>query len=115
VRVEITISHRNVEVPKPLRAAVDEKVGHLDRYLEAIERAEVRFVEEPHRRLSEREVCEVTLVGRGSGNVLRARAMASDAMAALDTVMDKLQRQLERRKGRLVGRSHPRRRVIATP
>jgi hypothetical protein len=30
-------------------------------------------------------------------------------------VMDKLQRQLERRKGLLVGRSHPRRRVIATP
>jgi putative sigma-54 modulation protein len=115
VRVEITISHRNVEVPSPLRAAVDEKVGHLDRYLDAIERAEVRFCEEPHRRLSEREVCEVTLVGRGSGNVLRARAMASDAMAALDTVMDKLQRQLERRKGVLVGRSHPRRRVIATP
>jgi putative sigma-54 modulation protein len=113
--VEITISHRNVEVPKPLRQAVDEKVGHLDRYLDAIERAEVRFVEEPHRRVAEREICEVTLVGRGSGNVVRARAMAGDAMAALDTVMDKLQRQLERRKGRLVGRSHPRRRVIATP
>jgi ribosome-associated translation inhibitor RaiA len=36
-------------------------------------------------------------------------------MAALDTVMDKLQRQLERRKGRLVDRSHPRHRAIATP
>ena len=111
--MEISISHRNVEVPTPLRKAVDEKVGHLDRYLAPIERAEVRFVEEPHRRVSEREICEVTLVGRG--NVVRARAMAGDAMAALDTVMDKLQRQLERRKGRLVGRSHPRRRVIATP
>lgn len=111
--MEISISHRNVEVPTPLRQAVDEKVGHLDRYLGRIERAEVRFVEEPHRRVAEREICEVTLVGRG--NVVRARAMAGDAMAALDTVMDKLQRQLERRKGRLVGRSHPRRRVIATP
>ena len=115
MRVDITISHRNVEVPQPLREAVDEKVGHLDRYLDAIERAEVRFVEQPHRRVAEREVCEVTLVGRGSGNVVRARAMAADATAALDTVMDKLQRQLERRKGLLVGRSHPRRKVIATP
>ena len=113
--MEISISHRNVEVPTPLRQAVDEKVGHLDRYLDRIERAEVRFVEEPNRRVAEREICEVTLVGRGSGNVVRARAMAGDAMAALDTVMDKLQRQLERRKGRLVGRSHPRRRVIAAP
>lgn len=113
--MEITISHRNVEVPQPLREAVDEKVGHLDRYLDRIERAEVRFVEEPHRRVAEREVCEVTLVGRGRGNVVRARAMAGDAMAALDTVMDKLQRQLERRKGRLVGRSHPRHGAITAP
>ncbi len=112
--MEITISHRNVEVPQPLRDAVDEKVGHLDRYFDAMERAEVRFVEEPNRRLTEREICEVTLVGRGRGNVVRARAMAGDAMAALDNVMDKLQSQLERRKGRLVGRSHPRHGVIAT-
>jgi putative sigma-54 modulation protein len=107
--MEITISHRNVVVPRELRLAVDEKVGHLDRYFGRIERAEVRFVEQAHRRVSEREVCEVTLVGRG--NVVRARAMAGDAMAALDTVMDKLVRQLERRKGRLVGRSHPHHRV----
>jgi len=104
--MEIAISHRNVVVPDELRRAVDEKVGHLDRYLEFLERAEVRFVEQPHRRVSEREICEVTLVGRGT--VVRARAMSGDAMAALDTVMDKLVRQLERRKGRLVGRSHPR-------
>ncbi len=111
--MDITISHRNVEVPKPLRLAVDEKVGHLSRYLHGIERAEVRFVEEPNRRTTERDICEVTLVGRGT--VVRARAMAGDAMAALDTVMDKLVRQLERRKGRLVGRNHPRHGVIAAP
>ncbi len=108
--MEITISHRNVEVPRELREAVDEKVGHLDRYLDVIERAEVRFVEQPHQRVTEREICEVTLVGHG--NVVRARAMAGDAMAALDTVMDKLIRQLERRKGRLIGRSHPHHRVV---
>lgn len=108
--MEITISHRNVVVPRPLRQAVDEKVGHLDRYLDHIERAEVRFVERPHKRVSEREVCEVTLVGKGT--VVRARAMAGDVMTALDTVMDKLVRQLERRKGRMVGRSHPHHRVV---
>lgn len=108
--MDITISHRNVTVPRNLRRAVDEKVGHLDRYLDHLERAEVRFVEQPHKRLDEREVCEVTLVG--GGTVLRARAMAGDCMAALDTVMDKLIRQLERRKGRLVGRSHPHHRVV---
>lgn len=108
--MEITISHRNVVVPRPVRQAVDEKVGHLDRYLDLIERAEVRFVEQPHKRQAEREVCEVTLVGHGV--VVRARAVASDVMAALDAVMDKLIRQLERRKGLRVARSHPHHRVV---
>ena len=103
--MDISISHRNVTVPSELRQAVDEKVGHLDRYLDHLERAEVRFVEQPHKRVDQREICEVTLTG--SGTVVRARAMAGDCMAALDTVMDKLIRQLERRKGRLIGRSHP--------
>jgi putative sigma-54 modulation protein len=108
--MDIAISHRNVTVPPPLRRAVDEKVGHLDRYFDKLERAEVRFVEQPHKRQAEREICEVTLVGRGT--TVRARAMSADCMAALDTVVDKLVRQLERRKGRLVGRSHPRHRMV---
>jgi ribosomal subunit interface protein len=108
--VEITISHRNIVVPRDLREAVDEKVGHLSRYLGVLERAEVRFVEQPHKRVDQRDVCEVTLVGRG--NVVRARAMAGDAMAALDTVMDKLVRQLERRKGRVVQRTHGHRSIV---
>ncbi len=108
--MDISISHRNVTVPRDLREAVDEKVGHLNRYLDHLERAEVRFVEQPHKRIDQREICEVTLVG--GGTVVRARSMAGDCMAALDTVMDKLVHQLERRKGRLVGRSHPHHRVV---
>jgi ribosomal subunit interface protein len=108
--MEITISHRNVEIPRDLRQAVDIKVGHLNRYLDMLERAEVRFAEQPHKRVEEREICEVTLVGQ-KGTVVRARSTAGDAMAALDTVMDKLVRQLERRKAR-VRQGHPHHRVV---
>ncbi|MDP8992010.1 MAG: sigma 54 modulation/S30EA ribosomal C-terminal domain-containing protein, partial [Actinomycetota bacterium] len=72
-----------------------------------MDRAEVRFFEERNPRIAEKEVCEVTL--HGHGHVVRARAAAPDAMAAVDLVVDKAAHRLEKLKGKLVGRSHPRR------
>ena len=39
----------------------------------------------------------------------RARAAATDVFAAVDEVVDKLEHQMTKLKGKLVGRSHPRR------
>jgi putative sigma-54 modulation protein len=72
-----------------------------------MERAEVRFSEERNPRISDREVCEVTI--HGHGHVVRARATAADSFAAVDRVVDKLEHQMEKLKGKLVGRSQPRR------
>ena len=44
----------------------------------------------------------------GHGHDLRARAAAADAPEAVDLVVEKLEHQVERLKGKLVGRSHPR-------
>jgi len=107
--LEITIRRHNLEIPDALRQAIDEKVGHLSRYLEGMERAEVRLHEEHNPRIAEPEVCEVTVYGHG--HIVRAKACAADPHAAVDKVVDKLQHQLEKLKGRLVGRSHPRRPV----
>ena len=105
--MDITIGGRKVEVSRSLRDAVEEKVGRLGRFLDGMERAEVLFTEERNPRISEKEVCEVTLYGHG--HVVRARAAASEAVAALDLVVGKLTHRLEKLKGKLVGRSHPRR------
>ncbi len=107
--LEITIGGRNVEVSKPLREAVEEKVGRLERFLDGMERAEVRFSEERNPRIAEKEVCEVTL--HGHGHVVRARAAAHDSLAAVDLVVDKVAHRLQKLKGKLVDRSHPRRRA----
>lgn len=104
--MDIAIRAHNVEVPEQLRSAVLAKVGHLDRFLEGMERAEVRFHEERNPRISDKEVCEVTVVGHG--HVIRARAAAGDKLVALDRVLDKLEHRMEKLKGRLVSRSHPR-------
>lgn len=105
--MDIAIASRNVDVSDGLRAAVEEKVARLSRFLEGMERAEVRFFEEKNPRIAEREVCEVTM--HGHGHVVRARATAVDAFAAVDRVVDKLEHRMEKLKGKLVGRSHPRR------
>ncbi|MGH9063151.1 MAG: ribosome hibernation-promoting factor, HPF/YfiA family [Acidimicrobiales bacterium] len=104
--MDIAIRTRNVDVPEDVRSAVVEKVGHLERFLDGMERAEVRFSEERNPRIAEKEVCEVTVVGHG--HVVRARASAGDALVAVDRVLDKLEHRMEKLKGRLVGRSHPR-------
>ena len=111
--VDISIQGRNVEVSELLKATVEDKITRLGRYLESMERAEVRFLEERNPRIADKEVCEVTVVGHG--HVVRARAAAGDTFAAVDRVVDKLEHRLEKLKGRLIGRSHPRRHTGGAP
>jgi putative sigma-54 modulation protein len=106
--MDIAIGGRKVEVSEPLRQTVTEKVSRLGRYVGGMERAEVLFSEERNPRISEREVCEVTMFGHG--HIVRARAAAPDPFGALERVIDKLEHRVEKLKGKLIGRSHPRRR-----
>jgi putative sigma-54 modulation protein len=105
--VDIAIRSRNVEVPDALRVAASEKVARLSRFLDGMDRAEICFTEERNPRISEREVCEVTM--HGHGHVVRAKAAAAEPLAAVDKVIDKLEHRMTKLKGKLVGRSHPRR------
>ena len=105
--MDIAIRSRNVEVSDALRTTVEEKVTRLTRFLDGMERADVLFSEERNPRISEKEVCEVTM--HGHGHIVRAKAAATDAFAAVDRVVDKLEHRMEKLKGKLIGRSHPRR------
>src|SRR5437763_6721931 len=105
--LQITVQGRHVEESEAVRAAVVEKISRLGRHLEGMERAEVRFSEERNPRICEKEVCEVTMYGHG--HILRAKGAAGDVMGAVDRVVDKLEHRVDRLKGKLVNRSHPRR------
>jgi len=105
--MDILIQGRNVEVSDALRWAVEDKLPRLVRHLDGMERAEVRFLEERNPRISDKEICEVTM--HGHGHVVRARAAAADSFVAVDRVIDKLEHRIEKLKGKLAGRSHPRR------
>ena len=109
--MEISIRHGSgagrVQLSDSLRRAVDDKLAKVARHLDGMDRAEVRFTEERNPRITDNEVCEVTM--HGHGHVVRARAAATDPLVALDRVAEKLEHRVDRLKGKLVGRSHPRR------
>jgi ribosomal subunit interface protein len=101
--LEITVSARHLDVSPALKAAADEKIGRLDRFLGGIERAEVHFSEERNPRIAAKEVCEVTLDGRGYH--VRCKAAAADPYAAIDLAVAKLEHQLHKVKTKLMARN----------
>jgi putative sigma-54 modulation protein len=105
--VEIVIRAKNMEVTDPLRASVEEKLTRVGRLVGGMDRAEVRFFEERNPRISEREVCEMTV--HGHGHIVRAKAGADDVFVAVDRAITKLEHRMATLKGRLIKRSHPRR------
>jgi len=105
--LDIAIRAKNVEVTEQLRSSIEEKLTRVGRIVDGMQQAEVRLFEEKNPRISEREVCEVTL--HGHGHIVRAKAGAPDVSVALDRVVAKLEQRLGRLKGKLLNRSHPRR------
>ncbi len=108
--MDIAIRSRKLRISKAMRATIEDKVGRLSRFLDGMERAEVWFAEERNPRIADKEICEVTM--HGHGHIVRAKAAAADPLAAVDRVIDKLEHRMEKLKGKLVGRSHPRRHSV---
>ena len=111
--MRVTVSCRHTEVSDALRAAAIEKIGKLDRFLDGLERAEVHFSEERNPRISDKEVCEVTM--EGHGHHIRCKVAAPDGFAAVDRAVEKLEQQLYRLKTRLKGKAKLNGRVDRVP
>jgi putative sigma-54 modulation protein len=96
---EVEIVGRSMEVTDRIQDYVDKKVKKLDRYLPGIEEARVDLAYvKSARSASDRQVAQVTV--RGKGFILRSEERADDIFAALDTSLEKLERQIERFKGK---------------
>jgi putative sigma-54 modulation protein len=97
--VEILIYGRNMEVTDRIKDYVNKKVTKLDRYLPGIDEARVdlSYVKSA-RSAADRQVAQITV--RGRGYILRSEERADDIFAALDTALDKMQRRIERYKGK---------------
>ena len=97
--VAVEIYGRSLEVTDRINDYVNKKVSRLDRYLPGIDEARVDLAYvKSARSAADRQVAQITI--RGKGFILRSEERADDIFAALDTALDKMQRRIERFKGK---------------
>ncbi len=97
--LDVVVNGRNLDVTDRMYDYVTKKVSKLDRYLGGIEEARVDLAyAKSARSAADRQVAQITV--RGKGFILRSEERADDIFAAIDTALDKIQRQIERYKGK---------------
>jgi len=97
--VLVQIHSRDMSITPKLREYVEKKVSRLDHYLPSLTEARVDLSEiKSARSAADREVAQLTVWTRGV--VLRAEESKDDMFATVDAVLDKMQRQIGRYKGK---------------
>ncbi|MBN1977287.1 MAG: ribosome-associated translation inhibitor RaiA [Anaerolineae bacterium] len=101
---EVSIFARNMKMTPRLKEYVERKISKLDRYLPSVEEARMELKVEDTRSADHRQVAQLTV--RVRGTILRAEERTNDMFASIDTVLDKMYRQIARYKGKREDRWH---------
>jgi len=97
--MELVIKGKNMEVEKAAQDYIESKLNKLERHLPDIGEVKVELVQEMTKSAENRFVVQVTI--NSHGTLLRGEERASNIYAAIDIVVDVLNRQIERFKDRL--------------
>lgn len=101
---------RNLEITDAMRQYAEDKLAKLDRFSDQIVDASVVMSYDTKQNAGEPAKVEVQL--NLPNGVIRAEERAQDTYAAVDLVVDKLERQLKRFKGRMIAKRNE---VPSTP
>jgi putative sigma-54 modulation protein len=90
---------RNMRLTDNTREYVEKKAAKLERYLQEIDEVRVELSHaKSARSTQDRQVAQITVHGKGF--ILRSEERADDIHAAFDAALDKIQRQVDRYKGK---------------
>lgn len=92
--MQVSITGRHVELTDPLKAYVNDKLGHLKHSFDHVVDVHVVLGVEKHR-----QRCEVNMAANGIN--IHAKDETDDMYAAIDSVIDKINRQLKRYRAKL--------------
>jgi len=95
---QLNIHGKNMDVSPRIQDYIEKKVARLDRHLPGISTIEVEVTQEDTKSQVNRYVVQITL--NINGRILRGQERASTAFVAVDTVVDTVERRLERFKGK---------------
>ena len=96
--MQINISGHHIELTPALKAYAEEKIRRLEHHFDQITRSDITLTVEKSRQKAE---CNIHV----SGSDLHASAEDDNMYAAIDSLSDKLDRQLLKHKEKLVARS----------
>lgn len=96
--MKTTLAARNLDLTPKLRADIERKLQRLNRIAHPDAEAQVELIGHASRSTDESHVAEVTLVSNGT--VVRSTSPGASPLAAVDAVLDKLERQIVRHKER---------------
>ena len=95
----VDVYGRNMKVSDRLHEYVTKRASRLDRFLTGIDEARVDLAYvKSARNATDRQVAQITV--RGKKFILRAEERSDDVFAAFDRALDKIERQIERYKGK---------------
>jgi putative sigma-54 modulation protein len=99
--VELRVKCRGVEITDAIRSYAEKRLRRLDRQLRD-PLIELELSSQKNPSIKERHVAEATVWSKGP--VLRARESAHDVRASIDQLVDKLESQAARHRGKRHGR-----------
>lgn len=99
--MDISINTRNVELTERLEEHVEKKTSRLDRYMPNLAEVRVDLSSQNARSSVQRQVAQIT-IRDDRGTILRAEERSSDMFSAIDTVVNKLYRQIKRYRGKRI-------------
>ncbi len=97
--MHFTIVGKNIDVTEGLKAAVEEKIGKLERYFASETEVHVTMSVE-----KDRQKIEVTIPVKG--NIIRSEQVSNDMYVSIDLVEEIIERQLKKYKNKLVDKHH---------
>ena len=96
--MKTNLTARNLELSNRLRGEIERKLRRLERTAHEDAEVDIELIANASHSSDSANVAEVTL--RSNGAVLRSHAAGATPMAALDIVIDKIERQIVRTKER---------------
>jgi putative sigma-54 modulation protein len=95
----VHVKGKNINVTPALHAQVVAKMGRLDRFLDRLSTIDVELCVEKTRDVTHQNTVEAT--AHVPGRIIRVRACGEDMFTAIDEAVEKLYRQLNRKKERM--------------
>lgn len=92
--MKFEVAYRQIEANKKLEKYAEAKLDRIEKY--ELKPSNIKFI------LSARQhMCQAEVSVKGPDMYYRATALGNDHMAAIDVAMDKLEKQLARRKSKI--------------